>query len=216
MGRPVKARKLTGEVAVVPKSVEVVGFTDLIAKEAAMSLKHCEGLAVEDDEDRALASKTLAIVAATLDEWDGKRKSWVQPLKAVASDIDANFRPALQALRKCEALLKERIGAFDVAQAQKRAALLKEAVAAGAAGNRQIAERIYEKADEHAAAEGGSGSKIEWTGEVVDADAIPREYCKPDLEKLLAVTKAADKDPGIMGWKAYQAAAVRTSRKAGG
>lgn len=40
-----------------------------------------------------------------------------------------------------------------------------------------------------------------WDGEVVDADAIPREYMIPDVTKLKALTKVLKQETSIPGWK---------------
>jgi hypothetical protein len=41
-----------------------------------------------------------------------------------------------------------------------------------------------------------------WTGEVVDASLIPKEYLTPDTDKLKAITKALKEATNIPGWKA--------------
>jgi hypothetical protein len=208
-----KLPKKPAEEAQVPKRAEIDSFIEPIQRDAEASVVFIEALVVKTDAEREFASNALSEVASRHDAYDKKRKAWVQPLKAVASDIDATFRPALQALKHCEQMLKEKIGMYDVAQAQARAALLVQAAAAGASGNREAAEAAYVVADQFSAASAGAGSKIEWTGEVVDATQIPREYLCPDVKKLEALTKARGEDPCIPGWRAYQVAAVRTSRR---
>lgn len=40
-----------------------------------------------------------------------------------------------------------------------------------------------------------------WDGEIVDESLLPREYLKPDLDKLRGVTKALKGETSISGWK---------------
>jgi len=200
----------TGVAVVMP---EVDAFTAKLAREGGEVVAFCESLVISKEADRVFASNAMAEIAANHDTADAKRLSWVAPLKKVAADIDATFRPGLRALKQAEALLKSKIGAWDVAQAQARAALLTASVEAARNGNAAAAEQTYEQAAAFVPATTGASSKIVWTGEVLDAAAIPREYLMPDVTKLEKVTAAHGADPGIPGWRAFATAAVRTSRK---
>jgi len=207
-----KAKKQETE-ALIPRGAEVDEFTKAATEDAVAVLEFVGRVAIAKPADREFASNALSEIAAKHDAWEAKRLKWVKPLKAVASDIDASFRPATKALAKAIDELKAKIGAWDVEQAQKRSALLSASAEAARDGNAAAAEKAYEKAAAFVPAEGGAGSKIYWTGEVIDAAAIPREYLTPDLDKLQAVTKAHGADPGIPGWRTFPDAAVRTSRK---
>ena len=213
MAAKAKSKAVEESTAIVPRR-EVDEFTDGAAKDAAKVLDFAKKLTIGKAADREFASNAASEIAAKHDAWDGKRLSWVKPLKAVAADIDASFRPATKALKEALDVIKAKIGAFDVEQAQERARLLKASVQAAAAGDQTAAAKAYEKAEAHVLVDAGpSTSKIVWTGEVVDAAAIPREYLMPDVAKLEALTKALDRDPQIPGWRARQTAEVRTSRK---
>ena len=207
-----KAKKQEESNAIVPRE-EVDDFTRSAAEDASKVLAFAQAMEIQKPADREFASNAVSEIAKKHDLWDGKRLSWVKPLKAVAADIDASFRPATKALAEAVQVIKRKIGAWDVAQAQERAKLLKASVTAAQQGDQAAAAKAYEKAEAHVAADTGATSKIVWTGEVIDATQIPREFLVPDVAKLEAYTKALDKDPQIPGWRAFQTAEVRTSRK---
>lgn len=205
--------KTTAVARTFPPAREVDEFTEGMIRDAEKSLDFIKAIEIHKPADREFASNALSEVARRFDVNDAKRKSWVEPLKSIASDIDAAFRPGLKAMKAGIEILKEKIGRYDIEQENKRVALLRASVEASRKGDQDAAEVAYEKAEKFAPAEGGAAAKIEWSGEVVDASAIPREYLCPDVKKLEAVTKAHGADPKIPGWRAYQVAAVRTSRK---
>jgi hypothetical protein len=198
---------------VLPPFGEVDAFTQALTLDAQGVLAFVERLVIAQASDREVASNALTQIAQHHDTADAKRKKWVSPLKAVASDIDATFRPALQHLKKAEVMLKTKIGQFDVVQEDARRKALAQTAVAAAAGNQVAAERAYAKAEEHAPPDTGASSKLYWTGEVIDAALVPREFLMPDVAKLEAITRARGEDPRIAGWRAFQVADVRTSRR---
>lgn len=48
----------------------------------------------------------------------------------------------------------------------------------------------------------------QWSGEVVDASLIPRDYLMPDIKKLVGVTKALKEATNIPGWQAKKGKTV--------
>lgn len=82
-------------------------------------------------------------------------------------------------------------------------------------GSHEEASAAIEAASADVVDLAGVSVREEWTGEVVDAALIPREYLCPDVAKLEAITRATAGDPKIPGWRAFSRPAVRTSRKAG-
>lgn len=196
--------------ALVPKHTEVDAFIAEVRTDAEKALEFIRAVQIQKAADREFAANALKEVAARHDMIDAKRKKWVEPLKAVTSDIDATFRPVTKLLKEAIDVLKTKIGAWDVEQAYERERLLRETSEALKRGEADQALLAYAEAGEIQQA---GGSKIVWTGEVVDPAAIPREYLCPDVAKLEALTRAAGADPGIPGWRAYAKAEIRTSRK---
>jgi len=114
--------------------------------------------------------------------------------------LNAFFKPPLEWLDKCEAILKKKLVSFVNGEAEKRDQLLLQA---GAADDSELSEELIEQAETHVPPKvAGVSMRTTWTGKVVDADKIPREYMIPNLKVLNALTKAKAGDPDIAGWKA--------------
>lgn len=206
--------KLKEPEVLVPKMREVVDYTTELSEQAQEAFLTVESTAVVIDlKSREIASAALKYVASRHDEAESKRKAWTRPLKAVAADIDANFRPGLRLLKQVETALKQLIGAFDLKQMQEASALKVKALESAKRGDLVSAEETWQAIDSVEMPTSGASTKIEWSGQVIDIDALPREYLKPDLEKLIAATRAHGGDPGIPGWSAHEVANVRTGRR---
>lgn len=206
----------TAHEAEIPKLAEVEALASPAADDAREVLAVCERLTISTAAEAEFAANALREVAQRRDEIDKQRKRWVEPLKSVAKEIDAAFRPAIKSLEAAEAAIKLALGRYALAEDEHRAAALREASALAREGEHGAAASVLEEASARGApALAGVSVRAEWVGEVVDASAIPREYLTPDLAKLAAITRATDGDPKIPGWRAYQEARVRTSRKAG-
>ncbi len=178
------------------------------------ALAELDGTDITTEEGYQFLGGALKVIAGRFTALDEKRKSWVEPLKRVAADIDAEFRPVLKALKEAEERIKDRLGGRAVDVAEKKSGLLREAAALSAKGDEKGAK--LKLAAAHATAVPvveGVGVSAYWTGEVLDPALLPREYLMPDLKKLEAVTEATAGDPKIAGWRAFVASSVRTTRK---
>jgi hypothetical protein len=209
-----KKTKKADAVATIPREVEgALAFVMSEKPGVDEALGMIRAIVIEDATALASAGEVVKEVARRHDAIDAKRKSWVEPLKRVAKDIDATFKPLLDALKEAERVLKDKIGGYALAQA---AARTKAIAAAGALAQSDPAAASAAIADAvalEAPKVDGVGTTIEWDGEVVDAASIPREYLIPYVAALRAMTKAAARDPKIPGWRAFQRASVRTARK---
>jgi hypothetical protein len=77
----------------------------------------------------------------------------------------------------------------------------------------QVAQAIATAAAVEAERSSGVSNELYWTGEVVDASQIPREFLIPDIAKLEAVTAALGEATKIPGWSIQQKARLRVARK---
>ncbi len=146
------------------------------------------------------AASICADIITQAKEIDAKRREFVDPLNEVVKNLNAFFKPPLEWLDKCEAILKKKLVLFVNSEAEKRDQLLLQA---GQQNDSDLSEALIEQAEIHAIPKvTGVSMRTIWKGEVVDADKIPREYLIPDLKVLNALTKAKAGDPGIPGWKA--------------
>lgn len=261
----------TKNTAALPKTGEIEALIAPAAEDAQKALAICERLSVTTAGEAEIAAGVLREVAQKRDEIDGLRKRWVEPLKSVAKEIDAAFRPAIKSLEAAEAAIKGLLAEYSRAEEARRVEAARKLEAAAAEARRVEAARVAAEAaeetrrvaelqrangptpDELAAEEArrveaarrsaemaaaarraeaeraaamaavaaaapakidGVSMRREWSGEVVDAGLLPREYMRPDTAKLEATTKALGADPGIPGWRAFQVEKVRTSRRA--
>jgi hypothetical protein len=217
-----KAATVQDETIAVPR-VEIAKAHAQEAAEAIEILELVQRAEVKTPEDYQFAAGALKEVAQKHDQIKELRDRWVGPLKSVVKDIEGTFKPVLDAYKECERIWKSKIGQYQIAAEAKRRALLKEASTAFKKEEPLRAERLVEKATETEVPDvKGVGATIRWTGEVIDGDALiaaviagklPRSYVVPNVAALLAVTEAAEADPQIPGWRAFQTADVRTSRK---
>lgn len=191
---------------------EVDEFVKMMTADASAALDTVQDLEVIDNETYVTAGDALKAVAHRHDTWNKKRLSWVGKLKEITSDIDKSFRPVLQALAAAEDDLRTKVGAWSARLELARQEKLKASLEAKTPAQ---AEKLYAEAGALVAPElNGVSTKIVWRGEVIDADALPREYLMPDVKKLETVTKAMEKDPAIPGWKAFPVGEVdRIDRK---
>lgn len=129
----------------------------------------------------ALADRAAEMARLARANWkalEEKRKSITVPLLAAKNAADAVFRPSLDALAEIERTLKAKVGAYHAAvEAERRAALRAsvESVAQGIVPTAEIPEPPRTE---------GVTVKQVWSFEVVDPDAVPRELCSPDEEKI--------------------------------
>jgi hypothetical protein len=209
-----KPAKQKTEVATLPREVEgALAFVVSEKPGVDEALGMIRAIVIEDATALASAGEVVREVARRHDAIDAKRKSWVEPLKRVAKDIDATFKPLLDALKEAEKLLKDKIGSYALAQAAARTKAIAAAGALSQSDPEAASAAIAEAVALEAPKLDGVGATIEWDGEVIDAALIPREYLIPDVAALRAMTKAAARDPKIPGWRAFQRATVRTARK---
>lgn len=159
---------------------------------------------INNVDDFATAVGMVAKVKNTFTERDGSRKEIVAPLNDEAKAVNGELKPGLDFLAEAEAILKAKLGAFAKSQFGKRTKLLVEAADAVAAKDLEKADALIAQADNFQPPKiPGCAIGEAWTGEVTNADEIPREYLTPDIKALKALTKAMKKDPKILGWTAW-------------
>lgn len=174
-----------------------------------------EEMAVTNDTQYETAAEMCADVITQAKEIDEKRRLFVDPLNGVVKDLNNFFRPALDHLDTCEKTLKKKLSGYVVGEAKIRNDLLEKV----SEEDPSTSEALIEQADNHVPPKiAGLSMRVTWTGEVVDAAKIPKEYLIPDVKALKALTKAKDGDPGIAGWKATPTTspAITASKFGGG
>ena len=121
-------RKKSAPDAALPKAGEVEALALPAAEEARAALAICERLVVTTPVEAEFAAGALREVAQRRDELDKQRKRWVEPLKSVAKEIDAAFRPAIKSLEAAEAAIKLALGRYALAAEEARSRALRRSL----------------------------------------------------------------------------------------
>jgi hypothetical protein len=187
----------------VSKSVE----SDLADIDEAAELVNV--MEVRTQQDLVMAVQMTATVKESYKEIDDKRETWVKPLKAVISDINATFSPALAALEAAESILKKKIENCIEENEKKRIELLT-----------MIFDTPEDKrGDVLAVAEACTMDKVPglsirrpWKGEVVDRLVIIQwaiktgqlQFLEVNEKALNALTTELKGQIDVPGWEAKE------------
>lgn len=134
------------------------------AAEAIRDRCHEEWIALE--EMRTSATKPLLEAKRRVDSWFG-------------------FRALLEGAK---AELSAKIGAYKAAELERHTQALRAAATAHMAGDLTAAASATAIASE-ASAVGDKGLRVVWVATVVDPEAVPREWCAPDVDRIQALAK---------------------------
>jgi hypothetical protein len=148
--------------------------------DAEAALPDISSFVIENDDDKEFAAELLREVKAKHRAADDRRKEITVPLNSALRSVNDLFRPALRALEEGERILKVKIAGYLEEREQERRTALAEAAETESASK---ATEALERAVVSGAPEGMS-VRYRWVFEVVDADAVPREFCSPDAKKI--------------------------------
>lgn len=174
-----------------------VGFSSFLATlEASMAEEKAMILAwVVDVETRLLvgsvddltqATEVARLAKARLDSLEADRTKFSKPLHTWGKQVNAVYAGLSKPLDRVVTLAKERMGAFALDQANKRAAVMQQSAA-------QLQVGIMPTTPIPEAAEvKGVTIKATWVAFVTDPTLVPREYCSPDLGLIQAAIWYAD------------------------
>lgn len=210
----------TGEGGLLP-TAEQQYFLDIVkafADRQAPAIQDSAGCAVELEQ-----CKTIKRLAKEAKE---KGESYTKPVKALLDKINGIIKPALDVLKQAEQDSKIAMTRYDEQvrrAAQEAARIQQEAENKAAEAKRQALEdaaldaelegrgaqaaAIAKQAEAVKPAMIGvvdvkqEGSRSTWSFEVVDANAIPREWMTPDLVKIGRIVRGSGGDCHIPGIK---------------
>lgn len=149
-------------------------------------------LEVHNQDDIDFATDVIRQLRTRRKELEDQRTSVTAPLTQVLETVRSWFRPSVQALEKCEKLLRERILQAHEESAKQRQAALVEA---------QTQEQICAIVDSSIAPADSSFIRYTWDFEVCDVTKIPRAFLCVDADKVHAHIKATDGKVEISGIK---------------
>lgn len=178
---------------------------------AALAKATSQVITVHDATSEAQAAEFVRQTEAYLSKVDAERLRFTKPLNDAKRAIDANFADALKPLRAAIKAARDSMGAYrarlaEQAQAERERARLAATVQAHAEVREALTQA--ETLTQAPVAE-KVGYVTSWVPTVVDADAVPRAYCSPDIAKLSAAVGAEPPTiPGIK-WTAVSTPRIR-------
>lgn len=201
---PRRRRKTMNTSLAISPSVQAELTTEADRLKPAMSQI---GQFVIDSQLRyTQAGELLQFVKARWAELEEKRTSITKPLNEALRNVNALFSPVQGPLKQAELILKTKIGNFIVQQQQLQEQAMRQAAAAIQQSQPAIAAQAMAAMAPVTQVQGIS-VKPEWDYEIVDPDAVPRNYCSPDHNKIKAALpnaihheKLTPQIPGIRFW----------------
>ena len=124
---------------------------------------------------------------------------WLKEIKKVVNLLDEETAPEIQQAYKLHKAL--------LARRKKWSDKFEEAETLAKDKLRHYVEQQAQAGTDLPKIDGVTISET-WTGFVVDASLIPREYLTPDLEKLKGITKTLKEATAIPGWQAKPAKTI--------
>lgn len=160
---------------------------EIVKQEASTYEKNADGVLLEielmkfeSDQDANFGAHVLREVKENLKGIEERRKEITVPLNAALNSVNGLFRPARDALERCEKNLKEKLAGY-----QERKQLANRA-AMGLAAKSEVVEEAQQAlalVDQSGPPKGVSVRHV-WKFEVTRPDDVPPELCGPDLEKI--------------------------------
>lgn len=178
-------------------SVQIKQALDLASKVASIIEVH----PLRTPEDEAQAGQLARVVATTIAELDGARKTEKAPHLAAGRAVDDAFAAPLAGLKRVDGMLRDALAAA----AQRRETAKLEAVAsARAAALAGDAVKANEALASVPADAGSPGVSERWGWEAVSVDVrtVPVDFLMLDLTKVRAYVKdcvSAGRTPEIPG-----------------
>lgn len=164
------------------------------------ALEEAEKLEIETQEDVDFVQAELINIKQQWQQWEEKRKGITKPMNDALREVRALFKPVQDGLKSLESVLKRKLLQAKEREAAEQARLL---AAASQAEKPEEVKAALIRASETRVEMPGASVIETWRWEVVDANAIPREYLIPDEKKINAVVRAAKENtniPGVRTW----------------
>lgn len=165
---------------------------------------YLEALDVTDQPTAQHAADFLGDLQDELKAIETMKQDALKPLRASEQTIRGWFRPVESLLGETIALVKSKLGRYELDSRDAQRAAFAAASQAHAAGDHIEARALVEVSNDLATkrkAKGASAREV-WEAQIVDAAAVPREWCVPDVKRIEAMartTPAASEPTPIPG-----------------
>jgi seryl-tRNA synthetase len=148
---------------------------------------------IDSTETETMAREILAQANAVLKAVEDQRVEETAPLLAATKELDAEYKAAVEPLKRVEATLRARLEGWLLLLEERRKAALREAQAASLALAHVEANAAIVKVSEAApAVVAKQFDRYTWAVQHVDESRIPRQYMSADARKIQAEIKRAD------------------------
>jgi hypothetical protein len=168
-------------------------------------------LNVSSDTELNEAINLMARAKKLRKEYEADRKRITDPINASIKAINAKYKPALDFLEKVARDIdakiipyqQEKIRKAEELEREKNLSIASNLVAAGMDDKAlEVIEREVIVEKKAVTAEATNTLSKRWVCEIVDAAAVPREYCEVSQTKLNAAVKLGTRE--IAGCKIYE------------
>jgi hypothetical protein len=152
------------------------------------------------DNDVAQLTDGAKEFKASLDAVEEERMSLTRPIREDEKLVNEAFRPYTSALKDMLQAIKDRLVRYHAETRAAQAELQAKASQAFQAGDSAQGVAIMAQIPIQAETPGVS-MRDNWTFDVVDENAVPREFCSPDPAKIRAYVAAYKDKAAIPGVK---------------
>lgn len=177
---------------------------DTLQKESDEIVAQAGAITIKTEEDFNLAAGIVVKIRGIKNRILDAVNPFVESADKAHKDAVAQRKKLLAPSEAAESALKNAMDAYARAEAEKKR---KEEEAfqkkMEAAKTPEAMEKIIAKAPAPTVLPKAAGviTVEEWSGTVINAAILPREYLIPDYDKLIAITKTLKNDTAIPGWK---------------
>jgi len=202
-------------------SPEIMSFYN----QAVRLREFAEARIILTNDDLKPANDDLVIIRRIKKAMEEKRKDYLKPFQDHVKETNDAYKKLMEPIEEADKITAGKMLAFDVEQKRK----IREAEA--------IEAEKYELAKREAELKGGeitidltpvdkpedvprmvrglmgnSGQRENWTYEIIDVDAIPREYMMPDNSMLSSTARTYHDKKPVAGVRFYNKPSIVTRR----
>lgn len=168
------------------------------------ALTAIQNFELDDQEGLEIAKEAIHEVKNKWKELEDKRKEYTSPLVKLQRLINADFKPAQDALKQMESTWKKKVSDYQLKIEEERQRLLVEAKKAQAKGNlKKVQAAMTQMAETDADMEGVS-FREKWTYTITQPKKLPREFTIPDERKIAAYVREHKDKTKIIGVKVFK------------
>lgn len=179
------------QTAVVVEHAPVYALVEPMREEYSGMASQLVGFAIATQGQVDMAGELLKQVKGKIKKLDAQRKEITRPMLEAKAAVDALFRPAIDAAKSVEGILKAELAAFVAAQQQAQVAALQ-------AGNHEAALAVTQPEMPK-----GVSTRTVWKWRITNVDIIPREFWVIDAAKVQTHVNAHKGQSAIPGVEAY-------------